>query len=140
MARPTVFVDTGALFARYRRSDEHHQRAIEGWSLIEQGEAACITTSLVLAEAASLLIRWSGAALAAPRIRTWFESDVLEIVRDDEELELQALSLLEKFADQNPSFIDCTSFALMKRRRLSRAFTFDKHFAITGFELWPPRK
>lgn len=139
MARPTVFVDAGALFARYRPSDEHHAQAIKGWSLIEQGRATCVTTDLVFAEAAGLLIRWGGAARAAPRVRTWFDSQALEVVRVETELEMEALDLLEKFSDQNLSFIDCTSFAVMRRLRLKRAFAFDKHFTIAGFELWPNR-
>lgn len=140
MARPTVFVDAGALFARYRSSDEHHQEALRGWSLAAQGREVCVTTNLVLAEAAGLLIRWSGASQAAPRIRTWFESEAIQLVRVNAELEMEALDLLEKFADQDLSFIDCTSFAVMRQLRLRHAFAFDKHFTIAGFELWPSRK
>ncbi len=44
-----------------------------------------------------------------------------------------------KLADQGPSFTDCVSFVLMKRRRLRRVFTFDRHFAAAGFEMWPGR-
>ena len=139
MAKPTVFVDAGALFARYRVSDDHHQRALEGWAQIGEGREVCVTTNLVVAEAAGLLIRWTGASRAAPRIRSWFETEAIQIEYVDLESELEALDLLEKFGDQHISFIDCVSFAVMKHLGVRRAFSFDKHFAIAGFELWPNR-
>jgi len=35
------------------------------------------------------------------------------------------------------SFTDCVSFSLMRRYKLSRVFTFDRHFAAAGFTVWP---
>jgi predicted nucleic acid-binding protein len=47
------------------------------------------------------------------------------------------VGLFEQFADQPFSFTDCLSFAVMKHSGLSRAFTFDNHFRVAGFEVWP---
>ncbi len=33
------------------------------------------------------------------------------------------------------SAVDATSFTIMKRARIRRAFTFDHHFAMVGFRL-----
>jgi predicted nucleic acid-binding protein len=41
------------------------------------------------------------------------------------------------FGDQAVSFTDALSFAVMRRMRIERAFSFDRHFALAGFELWP---
>jgi predicted nucleic acid-binding protein len=32
-------------------------------------------------------------------------------------------------------FVDCLSFALMRRHRIKTAFAFDRHFEIAGFKL-----
>jgi predicted nucleic acid-binding protein len=50
---------------------------------------------------------------------------------------LKAVDLFAKFADQEVSFTDCISFVLMRRNKLDQAFTFDRHFAVAGFEVVP---
>jgi hypothetical protein len=42
-----------------------------------------------------------------------------------------------RWRDKEFSFTDCTSFVIMKERRLKSALTSDKHFAMAGFELLP---
>lgn len=39
---------------------------------------------------------------------------------------------------RNVSLVDHTSFELMRRRHIRRAFAFDEHFAREGFELEEP--
>jgi predicted nucleic acid-binding protein len=61
-------------------------------------------------------------------------SERLTILRPDHDDELAALVLFEKFADQGVSFTDAISFALMRKSRLRKVFSFDHHFALAGFE------
>ena len=35
---------------------------------------------------------------------------------------------------------DCISFVLMRTLRITRAFSFDRHFAHAGFTLWPEER
>lgn len=35
------------------------------------------------------------------------------------------------------SLVDCVSFAIMRQRAMTRAFTLDAHFAEQGFECAP---
>ncbi|MEN8162982.1 MAG: VapC toxin family PIN domain ribonuclease, partial [Acidobacteriota bacterium] len=51
--------------------------------------------------------------------------------------EMRAIDLLEQFADEPFSFTECLSFAVMKHSGISRAFTFDNHFRVAGFGVWP---
>jgi len=69
--------------------------------------------------------------LTSRRILT---SDNLEILRPTLE---EALEQFRKLANQKVSSTDCVSFALMHRRRIERAFAFDRHFAYAGLMLWP---
>ena len=95
-------------------------------------------TNFVIDEAITLLGRSAGHSFAAERARSIYESSVLTILRPTDVDEKASLTLSEKLADQRVSFTDCVSFALMKRQRLRRAFTFDRHFTSAGFEIWGP--
>jgi predicted nucleic acid-binding protein len=134
-----IFVDTGAFIARYVRRDGHHGRARKVWAEVEKLRTACFTSNFVLDETFTLLGRQSSYAFAAERARALLGSKALTILRPDGEDELAALDLFARFADQEVSFTDCISFALMRRHRLSRAFTFDRHFLAAGFEVLPSR-
>lgn len=127
-------MDTGAFLARYIARDEHHERAVAAWARI-RGRIA--TSNLVLAETFTLLGRWAGYSFAAERARTILASEVLSILRPELEEEHEAVDLMEKYADQDVSFVDCVSFVLMRRHRIERAFGFDRHFRAAGFRLWP---
>jgi predicted nucleic acid-binding protein len=132
-----IFVDTGAFLARYVKRDQHHTRARAGWRQIEKKDLPCFTTNFVLDEALTVLGRRTSYEFAAERGRHLYGSRVLTILRPETAEESTAIELLEKFADQRVSFTDCVSFVLMRRQRLTRAFTFDRHFADAGFEVWP---
>ena len=45
----------------------------------------------------------------------------------------EALNLFRKIEDKDLSFIDCTSFTLMKKEGIRKALTFDAHFEQIGF-------
>jgi uncharacterized protein len=132
-----IFVDTGAFLARYLSSDSLHALAARAWKQMERRKPATFTSNFVLDETLTLLARRAGYAFAAARGRHLFGSEVLGILRPDADIEEQALHLFEKFADQRVSFTDCVSFALMERHSIDRAFTFDRHFRLAGFEVWP---
>lgn len=62
---------------------------------------------------------------------------MLTILRPDEDDELAALDWFQKYADQSMSFTDYISFVLMEKHKLKNAFSFDRHFAIAGFDVEP---
>lgn len=65
------------------------------------------------------------------------ESGLVELVRVSESQERQAWTIFEQYDDQDFSFSDCTSFAVMQDLKLSRVFTGDQHFATMGFVIVP---
>jgi predicted nucleic acid-binding protein len=57
------------------------------------------------------------------------------VTPDDQEV---ALTWLRRHDEREYSFVDATSFAVMRRRRIREAFAFDGDFAAAGFvELRP---
>lgn len=65
------------------------------------------------------------------------ESPAIRILRDESEDDAEAARLMQKFADQRIGFVDCVSFAVMRRSGLNFVFGFDRHFVTAGFKLWP---
>jgi uncharacterized protein len=130
-----IFIDTGAFLARYIEADQYHTQAREVWARIKN--TPLFTTNHIVDETLTLLARKTSHAFALGRAGNFYSSRELQIVfttRADEE---EALEYFKKFADQAPSFTDCISFAVMKRRSLKKVFSFDQHFAIAGFEVLP---
>lgn len=132
-----IFVDTGAFLARYFEGDQYHRVAVRAWKRLERSTGALFTSSFVVDETLTLLGRRTMYAFAAARADAIYASRVLTIFRPDASDESAAVGLFRKFADQKVSFTDCVSFALMRRHKLKKAFTFDRHFASAGFEVWP---
>jgi predicted nucleic acid-binding protein len=131
-----IFVDSGAIVAKYRQSDDWHRESVECWTKLRR-QTPCFTTNLVLAEASRLIRPYIGSAQLARLVSTWFESELLTILRSDQEDDLNAVRLMPKYADQKIGFVDCVSFVLMQKHRIKKVFGFDRHFAVAGFELWP---
>ncbi|MBI3272315.1 MAG: PIN domain-containing protein [Planctomycetes bacterium] len=134
-----LFIDTGALLARYIERDQHHGEAKLAWAQLQKHAERCATSNFVLDEFLTLLARRTSYAFAAERARVVYLSRMLLVLRPTEEDELQAVGNFEKFADQQVSFTDCVSFALMRRSKLRRVFSYDRHFLQAGFQLWPAR-
>ena len=132
-----IFVDTGAFLARHATRDQHHATARAAWEELGLQRRRVFSSSFVLDEVLTLLGRRISYTFAAERAEALWASEVLTILRPDEQDELAAIKLFSKLADQRVSFTDCVSFALMRRHRLRQAFTFDRHFAAAGFEVWP---
>ena len=49
----------------------------------------------------------------------------------------QALAVLARYQDQDFSYTDAVSFAIMERLGIRTAFAFDADFRIYGFEVVP---
>ncbi len=132
-----LFIDTGAIIAHHLKRDQHHRQAVAAWKGIVRRREQCITTNFILNEVFTYFARHVHYVFAAERARNVYASRQFVISRPQEEDEIAALEFFEKYADQKVSFTDCVSFVLMRKNRLRRVFTFDHHFALAGFTMFP---
>lgn len=133
MKLPRVFVDTGAWAAVQIVDDECHSEAAETLRALLARPAVLITTNHVVGETYTLLRVTAGYGAASRFLCLLDKTARLERVFLPEPLEARAFTLLAQFQDHDFSFVDATSFALMRARRLRYAFAFDSHFATAGF-------
>ena len=132
-----IFIDTGAFLARFIRKDQHHRIAVAVWEELGSKRENCVTSNFVLDETFTLLGRRAGHGFAVQRAKNIYASQAFTICRPDKEDEIKALQFFSKYADQHVSFTDCISFVLMKRKKINRVFSFDKHFKLAGFHVIP---
>lgn len=130
-------MDTGAFLGRYLDNDQHHLQAESIWRRIEYEKEGFCTSNFIVDELVTLLGRRSDHKFAVRKVRSIYESELIDILRPDEAEEHNALVFFEKYHDQDVSFTDCVSFAIMKRRHIHRAFSFDRHFDLPGFARIP---
>ena len=131
-----IFLDTGPLLARRLPRDSYHERALLGWDRWAKTNERLVTSNFVLGELSSLLSRHAGMTSAIDYWHDLLEAPRLDIIRADSGEELLAMGLMEKIGDPDISFTDYLSFAIMRKRHIRQAFTFDRHFAKAGFEIW----
>lgn len=100
-----------------------------------------LTTNLVIGETWTFLRRKDGhrTALAfLDRIDALQHQSKLALHRITIDQEDQAWAWLRKHHERSYSFVDATSFQVMRDRRLREALAFDQDFATAGFlELRP---
>jgi predicted nucleic acid-binding protein len=132
-----IFFDTSAIVGRIVQRDQYHQTSLAFWDSLAETGRLCFTSNLVLAEAITLIARRTSYAFAADQARELYSSKILTILRPELEDEIRAIHLPAKFADQGVSFVDCTSFAIMRRMGIDDVFGFDQHFSMAGFHLRP---
>jgi uncharacterized protein len=65
-------------------------------------------------------------------------SDAVDVLHVSAEIEDDAWRWLDRRAEREYSFVDATSFALMRQRGMTEALAFDGEFTAAGFvELRP---
>ena len=132
-----LFVDTSAWYALADADDRNHESAKAFLSEALETHARFITSNCVVGETYTLIRTRLGHREAWEFIARVKASSRLEITFIDETTESEAYELLQQFQDQDFSYVDGTSFVLMKKRRAREAFTYDGHFSIVGFTRLP---
>ena len=132
-----IFVDSSAFLALLDRRDEFHARAVAIFNALVDQRFRQFTTNVVVIESHALILSVMGIAAAAAFLRDLPQSytAVVRVRAQDEE---RAQQLIFRYADKDFSLTDAISFTVMGRLAITRAFTFDRHFAQYGLTVLEP--
>ena len=130
-----VFVDSGAWIALALTRDSLHGQAVDTWNRVIGAETHLYTSVPVVLETFTFLDRNTSRDVAL----TWKNSldnapslHLLDCTASDVRT---AWAYFERRDLHKLSAVDATSFVLMKRHEIEKAFAFDHHFASAGFQL-----
>jgi predicted nucleic acid-binding protein len=128
-----VFVDTSAFVALMLADDRRHKRARRAFDKLAAEEARLRSSSYVLVETYALLQRRVGIdAVVTMRDRIAPLIEVDWVGRSIHDAAVERLTLASR---KKLSLVDCVSFEVMKRRGITTAFAYDRHFAAEGVTL-----
>ena len=129
----TTFVDTSALLAVLDADDQNHGTARRIWERLIEAAEDLVSTNYVLVETYALTQN----RLGVEAVRTLHEDvvPVLWIEWMDAQTHASSVEALLAAARRQLSLADCSSFDTMRRRGITAAFAFDRHFAEQGFTL-----
>jgi uncharacterized protein len=130
-----IFVDTSFWVAAMAMDDSHHAEATQ---LIRSATGQLVTSNHVRGETWTFLNRRYGHSPAVSFLETLSRMARVRLEFVDRTLEDESLRWLRQHDEREYSFVDATSFALMRSLRMREALAFDGDFAAAGFvELRP---
>lgn len=133
-----VFVDTSAWVALADRDDQFHTTATRKLSELRRERLLQVTTNYVLAETYTRLRRLLGLPATLQfghGLRRLLDEGQITLVYADPALDEAAWDIFRRYADQDFSFVDCTSFAWLRTAGEVVVLAFDAHFSWMGFPL-----
>lgn len=131
----SVFIDTSAFIATMDADDLLHPKCTPVWEEILNDEDIILTSNYVVVETIALLQRRFG----LPAVRS-FEVDMLSPVIIEwvsEADHRSAISAVLSAGKRKVSLVDYVSFEIMRRLKINRVFSCDKHFRTQGFTILP---
>jgi predicted nucleic acid-binding protein len=131
----SVYIDTSAFFAILDSGDKFHKESKDTFLRLIGDKEIFHSSNYITIETIVLVQNRLG--LDAVRA---FQDDIVPIINIhwvDERIHNIAVSSLLIARRKNISFIDYTSFELMRLLGLKKVFTFDKHFKEQSFKLLP---
>jgi predicted nucleic acid-binding protein len=125
-----VFIDTSFYVARLMPQDQAHAKAIKA----VKSDIIPITSSLIVSETIALLQAHGFLSAAIEFLREARSSPYVQVVHIDSVVQSEAWDLFVRYGGMGANPVDCSSFAVMRRMGITKAFTFDRHFRAAGFE------
>jgi predicted nucleic acid-binding protein len=147
-----IFIDTGAFIALASTMDKYHARANSIYDDLVAQSALLITTNHIVDEACTWFTqrlrngyahaKTLGETVAAASTVIGIDgfsanlpvNSRLIVVYSVPLIENHAWNIFNKYDTVGFSFTDCVSFAVMELLGIQKAFTFDTHYDVMGFE------
>jgi uncharacterized protein len=126
-----IFVDTSFWAALTAEADDRHDEARHLFQRVAQH--GLVTSNHVCGETWTLLRRRRGHRSAVRFLDFVGESSRINVERVSREVEEDGFGWLRRHDEREYSFVDATSFALMRHLRIREALAFDGDFSAAGF-------
>ena len=124
------FVDTSFWIGLQIPSDQRHPAASTLWG---QDRSPLRTSNLVLGETWTFLGQRFGRYAAAHFLALVDGSPRLSVAIVDDSIDERAWAWLRRRDERAYSYVDATSFEIMRRERITEALAFDGDFSAAGF-------
>ena len=125
-----IFVDSSFWIAASGRRESRHDEAVK---LFSGAQGPLVTSNHVVGETWTFLRKRHDHSVATRFLDSIDEGERVEVLFTGGELERDAWLWLRRHDERSYSFVDATSFALMRHFRIREAFAFDGDFAAAGF-------
>lgn len=134
-----LFIDASGFIALCDKNDAHHEEAAAFYASLTK-DTRLFTTLLVVSETYTWLryhVGYPASRLFLDVVKEAVSGEWLVLVYPDEALSRSAEAFLHRLRDQDLSYTDAISFAVLKARNIHDVFSFDRHFYLVKRNLWP---
>ncbi|OGG21439.1 hypothetical protein A3D03_02935 [Candidatus Gottesmanbacteria bacterium RIFCSPHIGHO2_02_FULL_40_13] len=135
-----VFVDTSAWIAYFSRDDAHHAAVFQAFnSAIEEKSVIC-TSNYVFDETVTRLLydaSWNYTSKFINFITQSVTGRSIVKLWVDEQIEVEALGVVEKYHEHKLSFTDATTVVLVKNFKIDSILSLDSDFVKLGLSVLP---
>lgn len=118
-----VLIDSDAFVGWLYEGDGHHSEASQIFAHVEKQRLVPVTTSLVVAETATVLSHRQGQKLALVFLELVKRYPIIHITRRRQQ---EALALFQEQRARGTSVTDCANVAVMREYHIPAIFSFDK--------------
>jgi len=131
--RNKCFIDTSALIALNHVKDQYHYKARDISTKLKNYDF--MISEAVITETYSLLRYRLGFYIAHYFLKTVLTGPPFIIPNVTTSTREKTLQILQQFNDQDISYCDALTVALMKEHNIEKVFAFDYHFEVMGVKL-----
>ncbi|WP_419944213.1 type II toxin-antitoxin system VapC family toxin [Candidatus Poriferisodalis sp.] len=124
------FADTSYWIALQVTRDRNHVAAAALW---RHDQHPVRTSTAVLGETWTWLRRRAGHMAAVRAVNDIRDSARVSVALVDESVDVRAWEWLHRRDERAYSYVDATSFEIMRRERITEALAFDGDFSAAGF-------
>ena len=131
-----IFFDTSFLYSFIDQKEIHHKSSVKLFDTLKFEDEILVTSNYIISELITLFrARNFQLEKIIHFVNNLWNEKYYKVLRVTKEIDLEAWKMMRQYKDQDFSFTDCTSFILMKKNNIKKAFSLDKHFITAGFEL-----
>lgn len=120
-----IFIDTSFYLSLLNSKDNNHKKALETGSHYK--DEIYVTSQAILGEVLTVGSQRIDKKLTIQFVEEILKSQTRTILETREYID-EAFLIFKKIKSKNISWVDCYSLAIMKKLKIKKALSFDKHF------------